>query len=134
LIAQTLEALDRDEAIDLVEHGPHCGDDSEDHALAESVVDLFKAEVIPRLDACKLFKAVAHKTLEWVTWFNHQSLLQPVGNIPGAKAEPTSYAALENIKIASWGLSNLPSGKSTTVQNSAPVYRHWIPPPTGTMT
>jgi transposase InsO family protein len=26
-------------------------------------------------------------TLEWVSWFNHHRLLEPVGNIPPAEAE-----------------------------------------------
>lgn len=74
--------------------------DSYDNALAESVIGLFKTEVIHRLGPWKSFEAVEYKTLEWVDWFNQQRLLEPIGNIPPAEAEANHYAALENIKMA----------------------------------
>lgn len=74
--------------------------DSYDNALAESVIGLFKTEVIHRIGPWKSFEAVEYKTLEWVDWFNHQRLLEPIGNIPPAEAEANYYAALENIKMA----------------------------------
>jgi transposase InsO family protein len=74
--------------------------DSYDNALAESVIGLFKTEIIRRLGPWKSCEAVEYKTLEWVDWFNHQRLLEPIGNIPPAEAEANYYAALENIKMA----------------------------------
>jgi transposase InsO family protein len=74
--------------------------DSYDNALAESVIGLFKTEVIHRLCPSKSFEAVEYKTLEWVDWFNHQRLLEPIGDIPPAEAEMKYSAALENIKFA----------------------------------
>ena len=61
--------------------------DSYDNALAESVIGLFKAEVIHRLGVWRSFEAVEFATLEWVDWFNHRRLLEPIGNIPPAEAE-----------------------------------------------
>jgi transposase InsO family protein len=43
---------------------------------------------------------VEYKTLEWVDWFNHQRLLEPIGNIPPAEPETKYYATLEPIKMA----------------------------------
>lgn len=40
--------------------------DSCDNALAESVIGLFKTEVIHRLGSWKSFEAVEYKTLEWL--------------------------------------------------------------------
>uniref|UniRef100_UPI00273E2F3F integrase core domain-containing protein n=1 Tax=unclassified Roseitalea TaxID=2639107 RepID=UPI00273E2F3F len=74
--------------------------DSYDNALAESVIGLFKTEVIHRMGPWKSFEAVEYKTLEWVDWFNHQRLLEPIGNIPPAEAEANYYAALESIRMA----------------------------------
>ncbi len=48
--------------------------DSYDNALAESVIGLFKAEVIHRLGVWRSFEAVEFATLEWVDWFNHRRL------------------------------------------------------------
>ncbi|KPL53221.1 integrase [Prosthecomicrobium hirschii] len=73
--------------------------DSYDNALAESIIGLFKTEVIHRLGPWKSFGAVGFKTLEWADWFNLRRLLQPIGNIPPAQAEANYYATLENLKM-----------------------------------
>jgi len=33
-------------------------------------------------------------TLEWVSWFNHQRLMGPLGHIPPAEAEANYYQQL----------------------------------------
>jgi putative transposase len=66
--------------------------DSYDNALAETVIGLFKAEVIHRRGPWRSFEAVEFATLEWVDWFNNQRLLEPIGNIPPAEAEARFYA------------------------------------------
>ena len=44
--------------------------------------------------------AVEFATLEWVDWFNHWRILEPIGNIPPAEAEARCYAALEQPALA----------------------------------
>ncbi len=61
--------------------------DSYDNALAETINGLYKAEVIHRRGPWRSFEAVEYATLEWVDWFNHRRLLEPIGNIPPAEAE-----------------------------------------------
>lgn len=61
--------------------------DSYDNALAETVIGLFKTEVIHRRGPWRSFEAVEFATLEWVGWFNHRRLLEPIGNVPPAEAE-----------------------------------------------
>ena len=39
-------------------------------------------------------------TLEWVDWFNHRRLLEPIGNVPPAEAKATYYDALETADMA----------------------------------
>ena len=56
--------------------------DSYDNALAETINGLYKAEVIHRRGPWRSFEAVEFATLEWVDWFNHRRLLEPIGNIP----------------------------------------------------
>jgi putative transposase len=68
--------------------------DSYDNALAETINGLYKAEVIHRRMSWKTIEAVEMATLEWVAWFNHQRLLEPIGYIPPAEAEANYYAAL----------------------------------------
>ena len=46
------------------------------------------------------FEAVEFATLEWVDWFNHRRLLEPIGNIPPAEAEERYYAMLEQPAMA----------------------------------
>jgi putative transposase len=61
--------------------------DSADHTLAETINGLYKAEVIHRCGPWKTAEAVEPATLQWVAWFNHQRLLEPIGYIPPAEAE-----------------------------------------------
>ena len=74
--------------------------DSYDNALAETINGLYKAEVIQRRGPWKSSEAVEFATLEWVAWFNHQRLLEPIGNIPPAEAEQRHFAILDPMKIA----------------------------------
>lgn len=74
--------------------------DSYDNALAETVIGLFKTEVIHRRGPWRGIEAVEFATLEWVHWFNHRRLLEPIGNIPPAEAENRYYAKLEATPIA----------------------------------
>lgn len=64
--------------------------DSYDNALAETINGLYKAEVIHR-QSWKNLEAVELATLEWVDWFNHRRLLEPIGYIPPAQAEAAYY-------------------------------------------
>jgi putative transposase len=66
--------------------------DSYDNALAETVIGLFKTEVIHRRGPWRNLEAVEFATLEWVDWFNNRRLLGPIGNIPPAEAEARFYA------------------------------------------
>jgi len=61
--------------------------DSYDNAMAESIIGLYKAELIDRRGPWRHFEAVEYATLAWVHWFNHQRLLEPIGNVPPAEFE-----------------------------------------------
>lgn len=74
--------------------------DSYDNALAESINGLYKAEVIHRCGPWRSLEAVEFATLDWVDWFNHRRLLEPIGHIPPAEAEALYYAAQETLLLA----------------------------------
>lgn len=65
--------------------------DSYDNALAETINGLYKAELIHRRAPWKTREAVELATLDWVSWFNTQRLLAPIGYIPPAEAEANYY-------------------------------------------
>ncbi len=65
--------------------------DSYDNALAETINGLYKAELIHRRRPWKTCESVELATLEWVSWFNHQRLMGPLGHIPPAEAEANYY-------------------------------------------
>jgi transposase InsO family protein len=65
--------------------------DSYDNALAESVIGLYKTELIQRKGPWRTIDAVEFATLEWVDWFNHRRLLGPIGYIPPAEYEAHYY-------------------------------------------
>jgi len=70
------------------------------NALAETINGLYKTEVIRRRGPWRSFEAVEFATLEWVDWFNHRRLLEPIGNIPPAEADARYYAQLEEPAMA----------------------------------
>ncbi len=74
--------------------------DSYDNALAETVIGLFKTEVVRRQGPWRSLAAVEFATLEWVDWFNHRRLLEPIGCVPPAEAEKAFYAGLEDLAVA----------------------------------
>jgi putative transposase len=65
--------------------------DAYDNALAESVIGLFKTEVIRRQGPWRHLDAVELATLTWVDWFNTRRLLEPIGYVPPAEFEARYY-------------------------------------------
>ncbi len=67
---------------------------------AETVIGLFKTELIRRRGPWRGIAAVEFATLEWVDWFNHRRLFEPIGNIPPAEAEARYYAQIASQAMA----------------------------------
>ena len=67
--------------------------DSYDNALAESIIGLYKTEVIRLRGPWRELEMVEFATLNWVHWFNHRRLLEPIGHIPPAEKEAAYYRA-----------------------------------------
>jgi putative transposase len=61
--------------------------DAYDNALAETVIGLFKTEVIRRRGPWRSIEDVEFATLEWVAWYNTCRLLEPLGYVPPAEYE-----------------------------------------------
>lgn len=53
-----------------------------------------KTEMIHKRAPWKTREAVELATLEWVAWFNHHRLLEPIGYIPPAEYEANYYRQL----------------------------------------
>ncbi len=68
--------------------------DSYDNALAETVIGLYKAEVIRRLGPWKGLGQVEYETFEWVWWYNHARLMGPLGYVPPVEYEERYYEGL----------------------------------------
>jgi transposase InsO family protein len=73
--------------------------DSYDNAMAETVIGLYKTEVIYRRGPWRSFDAVEMATLEWVAWFNNRRLLEPIGYLPPAEYEAAFYATQQTPAI-----------------------------------
>jgi transposase InsO family protein len=69
--------------------------DSYDNSLAETIIGLYKAELIHHRGPWRHLDAVEYATLEWVDWFNNRRLLEPIGNVPPAEFE-ARYHQLES--------------------------------------
>jgi len=68
--------------------------DSYDNALAESIIGLYKTEVIRHKGPWHHLESVEFATLRWVDWFNTRRLLEPIGYVPPAEYEAQYYEAL----------------------------------------
>jgi putative transposase len=67
--------------------------DSYDNALAESVIGLFKTEIIRQRGPWRGVEDVEFAVLEWVAWFNHRRLLEPLGYLPPIEFEEAHHRA-----------------------------------------
>ena len=74
--------------------------DSYDNALAETVIGLFKTEVIHRDGPWRGLEDVEFATLEWVSWFNMARLLEPLGYLPPAEFEAQFHRTREANALA----------------------------------
>jgi len=73
--------------------------DSYDNALAESVIGLFKTEVIRRRGPWRGVEDVEFATLEWVAWFNRHRLLEPIGYVPPVEYEAHYYQLQQTLAM-----------------------------------
>ena len=65
--------------------------DSYDNAMAESIIGLYKTESVWPQGPWKNLDQVEYATLKWVSWYNNQRLLEPIGNIPPVEFEAAYY-------------------------------------------
>lgn len=65
---------------------------SYDNALAETIIGLYKTEVIHRGKPWRTVEDVEMATARWVDWFNNQRIYQHCGDIPPAELESAHYA------------------------------------------
>jgi putative transposase len=65
--------------------------DSYDNALAETIIGLYKAELVRNRGPWRGLDDLELATLEWVDWFNHRRLFEAHGQIPPAEFEQLHY-------------------------------------------
>jgi putative transposase len=70
--------------------------DSYDNALAESIIGLYKTELVRNRGPWRGLDDLEYATLEWVDWFNHRRLFHDIGRIPPAEYEVNHYRQAES--------------------------------------
>ena len=70
--------------------------DSYDNALAESIIGLYKTELVRNHGPWRGLDDLEYATLEWVDWFNHRRLFHELGRIPPAEYEDRHYRQQES--------------------------------------
>jgi len=70
--------------------------DSYDNALAETIIGLYKTEVIHLNGPWRSLDDVEFATLDWVDWFNNRRLLSSIGDVPPAEFEAMYYAGKQS--------------------------------------
>jgi putative transposase len=75
--------------------------DAYDNALAESVIGLYKTELIKPRGPWRTAEQVEIATLHYIDWFNRQRLFEACGDIPPAELEAAYYR--QNADLAEAG-------------------------------
>ena len=70
--------------------------DSYDNALAESVIGLYKTELIRQRGPWRGLDEVEYATLEWVHWYNTKRLFGPIGYVAPFQHETNYYREQES--------------------------------------
>ena len=65
--------------------------DSYDNVMAETMIGLFRTEVIHARSPWRSPDAVECATLEWVDWFKNRRLLEPIGHVSPAECDAEYY-------------------------------------------
>jgi putative transposase len=65
--------------------------DSFDNAMAESIIGLYKTELVRNRGPWRSLDDLELATLEWVDWFNHRRLFRELGRVPPAEFEDRHY-------------------------------------------
>ncbi len=86
--------------------------DSYDNALAETIIGLYKTEVIRRQGPWRNLEEVEFAMLEWVDWFNNRRLFGAIGNI-----SPVEFEARYD-GMPEWPRLNPASGRTTRMTKS----------------
>jgi transposase InsO family protein len=81
--------------------------DSYDNAMAESIIGLYKTELIYARKPWRGIDDVEYATLEYVDWFNHRRLLEPIGDVPPSEFEADYWRKEELAKIVGRREENL---------------------------
>ena len=70
---------------------------SYDNALAETIIGLYKTELVRARGPWKGINDVEYATLEWVDWFNYRRLLEPIGSVPPAELDAAYWSKEESL-------------------------------------
>ncbi len=84
--------------------------DSFDNALAESIIGLYKTELITARGPWRTVEDVELATLAWIHWFNRDRLLWPIGGVPPAEFETKWLKANARTTIGTSRSDDLASG------------------------
>lgn len=68
--------------------------DSYDNATAETIIGLFKTEVINFMGPWKSMGQIEWQTMAWVNWYNSERLHSAIGYVPPQEAEEAFYKSL----------------------------------------
>jgi len=74
--------------------------DSYDNALAESVIGLYKTEVVRKQRPWRSFEQLELATARWVEWYNNRRLHSSIGDVPPAEFESTYYRECAALAVA----------------------------------
>lgn len=79
---------------------PSVGSVGDSYAMAETIIGLYKTELIRQRVPWRNLDDVEFATLAWVDWFNNRRLFQPIGDVLPAELEVAYYRQQEESAMA----------------------------------
>ena len=74
--------------------------DSYDNALAESVIGLYKTELVKKQGSWRSFEQLELATARWVDWYNNRRLHTAIGDVPPAEFEAAYHSKRQATEVA----------------------------------
>ena len=74
--------------------------DSYDNALAESVIGLYKTELVKKQGSWRSFEQLELATARWVDWYNNRRLHTAIGDMPPAEFEEAYHSNRQATDVA----------------------------------
>ena len=91
--------------------------------MDETIIGLFKTEVINFMGPWKSVGQIEWETMAWVSWYNSERLHSAIGYAPPQEAEGAFYESLNQDQKAAQHLNTNPSSKLGAIHTEVAILK-----------